>query len=48
MPPIKQLEAVIKIAKNYPLKKSEEEQESEKTENNNKFVPEIIISESFK
>jgi superfamily II DNA or RNA helicase/HKD family nuclease len=48
MPPAKQLDAVISIAKKYPLTESKEKQELEKTENNNKFVPEIIISESFK
>jgi hypothetical protein len=46
--PAKQLDAVIAIAKKYPLNESEEKQELEKTEKNNKFVPEIIISESFK
>jgi superfamily II DNA or RNA helicase/HKD family nuclease len=48
MPPAKQLDAVIAIAKKYPLKESEEKQDPEKTDKNNKFVPEIIISESFK
>jgi superfamily II DNA or RNA helicase/HKD family nuclease len=48
MLPAKQLDAVIAIAKKYPLKESEEKQEPEKTDKNNKFVPEIIISESFK
>jgi hypothetical protein len=48
MPPAKQLEAVIKIAKNYPLQENEEKQEIGKTTKNDKFVPEIIISESFK
>ncbi|MDR2064088.1 MAG: phospholipase D-like domain-containing protein [Prevotellaceae bacterium] len=42
-----QLEAVMKIAKNYPLLASEDKQEEEKTTNNKKFTPEIIISESF-
>jgi SNF2 family DNA or RNA helicase len=48
MPPAKQLEAVIKIANNYPLQENEEKQEQETTTKNEKFVPEIIISESFK
>jgi superfamily II DNA or RNA helicase/HKD family nuclease len=48
MPPAKQLEAVIKIAENYPLQESEEKQEMKKASKNEKFVPEIIISESFK
>jgi superfamily II DNA or RNA helicase len=43
-----QLEAVIKIANNYPLQENEEKQEEEKITNNEKFTPEIIISESFK
>jgi superfamily II DNA or RNA helicase/HKD family nuclease len=47
-PPAKQLEAVIKIAKNYPLRENEEKQEPDITTKNDKFVPEIIISESFK
>ncbi|MDR2928165.1 MAG: hypothetical protein LBV41_08215, partial [Cytophagaceae bacterium] len=47
MPSAKQLDAMIAIAKKYPLKESEDKQEPDKTENNNKFVPEIIISESF-
>jgi hypothetical protein len=42
-----QLEAVLKIAKDYPLQENEEQQEEEKTTNNEKFTPEIIISESF-
>jgi len=48
VPPAKQLEAVIKIAKNYPLSENEEKQETEKVMDNKNFVPEIIISESFK
>jgi superfamily II DNA or RNA helicase len=48
MSPAKQLEAVIKIAKNYPLQENEEKQEQGKITKNEKFVPEIIISESFK
>ena len=48
MTPVKQLEAVIKIAKNYPLQENEETQEPAKPIENEDFVPEIIISESFK
>ncbi len=48
IPPAKQLETVIKIAKNYPLQENEEKQEPEKTTKTEKFIPEIIISESFK
>ena len=48
IPPAKQLEAVIKIAKNYPLYDNEKKQEPEKATKNDKFTPEIIISESFK
>ena len=48
MPPAKQLEAIIKIAKNYPLQENEEKQEAENTQEIKNFVPEIIISESFK
>jgi len=47
IPPAKQLDAVIKIAKNYPLYESEEQQETEKIKENKNFIPEIIISESF-
>lgn len=46
--PVKQLETVLKIAKNYPLQENEIEQETEKPKENEDFVPEIIISESFK
>jgi len=48
MSPVKQLEAVIKIAKNYPLQENEEEQERENKKRNENLIPEIIISESFK
>ena len=48
MSPAKQLEVVIKIARNYPLQENEEQQETGKTKENKNFVPEIIISESFK
>ena len=48
MPPSKQLDAVIAIAKKYPLQESEEKQETEKIKENKNFVPEIIISESFR
>jgi len=50
MPPAKQLEAVLRIAKNYPLQAENEEQQDEQETSgvNEKFVPEIIISESFK
>ena len=47
MSPVKQLEEVIKIVKNYPLQENEE-QESAKPNDSEDFVPEIIISESFK
>ena len=43
-----QLNAVIAIAKKYPLYDNEEKQEPEKTKENKNFTPEIIISESFK
>jgi len=46
MSPAIQLDAVVKIAKNYPLYENDEKQEAEKPKEN--FVPEIIISESFK
>jgi len=48
LPPAKQLEAVMKIAKNYPLHESEDTKESEKPIVKKDFIPEIIISESFK
>ena len=48
MTPAKQLDAVITIAKKYPLYDNEEKQEPEKAVKNDKFTPEIIISESFK
>ena len=48
MPPAKQLEAVIKIAKNYPLQENEDKQEMGNFKEIKNFVPEIIISESFK
>ena len=47
MPPARQLEAVIKIARNYPLQAHEEQPETEPVNENQHFVPEIIISESF-
>ncbi len=47
MSPAKQLGAVIAIAKKYPLHEREEQQEAKNTTNNELFVPEIIISESF-
>ena len=46
--PAKQLEAVMKIVKNYPLQENEDTKESEKPIEKKDFVPEIIISESFK
>ena len=46
--PAKQLETVMKIVKNYPLQKNEEKQETEEPKENEDFMPEIIISESFK
>ena len=46
--PAKQLEAVMEIIKKYPLSENEEKQETEKAMDNKNFVPEIIISESFK
>ena len=52
MPPVKQLEAVIKIAKNYPLQEQEIEEKPPTNSGNEKpkenYIPEIIISESFK
>ncbi|MCL2417299.1 MAG: phospholipase D-like domain-containing protein [Bacteroidales bacterium] len=47
MPAVKQLEAVIKIIKNYPLQNSEEKEEPETTKEIKDFTPKIIISESF-
>jgi len=47
MPPVKQIEAVIKIAKNYPLQENEEKEDTENTQGIKNFMPEIIISESF-
>ncbi|MDH6304212.1 superfamily II DNA or RNA helicase [Parabacteroides sp. PF5-5] len=48
MLPVKQLEAILKIAQNYPLQENEDKLETEKPKENKNFVPEIIISESFK
>ena len=48
IPPAKQLETVLKIAKNYPLQENEEREEHREITKNEKFIPEIIISESFK
>ena len=50
MPPMKQLDAVLKIAKNYPLQENDVATGSmpDETEKKNEFLPEIIISESFK
>lgn len=47
LPPAKQLEAVMKIVKNYPLQENEDTKKSEKPIEKKDFVPEIIISESF-
>jgi superfamily II DNA/RNA helicase/HKD family nuclease len=47
MPPSKQLEAVLKIIKAYPLQENEEKQEQKTTKDTQPMAPEIIISESF-
>jgi superfamily II DNA/RNA helicase len=48
MPLVKQLETVLNIVQNYPLQENKEKQKQENSIKNEKFVPEIIISESFK
>ncbi|MDR1792714.1 MAG: phospholipase D-like domain-containing protein [Bacteroidales bacterium] len=50
MPSAKQLEAVINIAKKYPLQDdaSTNSTSDDETEKKSEFLPEIIISESFK
>ncbi|MDR0872027.1 MAG: phospholipase D-like domain-containing protein [Prevotellaceae bacterium] len=50
MPPAQQLEAIIKIAKKYPLQDdvSTNSTSDDETEKKSEFLPEIIISESFK